>query len=104
MLDTMRSETKEDVMVQMYAKIDEILKKNLSLLLNNLKQLSESSEISTESDPFKETTKLIQRSSNSVRIVQRVVINQKQFFEEALIKSTVAIEIMRQLEFYITLL
>ena len=77
MLDTMRSETKEDVMVQMYAKIDEILKKNLSLLLNNLKQLSESSEISTESDPFKETTKLIQRSSNSVRIVQRVVINQK---------------------------
>lgn len=41
MLDTMRSETKEDVMVQMYAKIDEILKKNLSLLLNNLKQLSD---------------------------------------------------------------
>ena len=73
----MRSETNEDIMVQMYAKIDEILKKNLSLLLNNLKQLSESSEISTESDPFKETTKLIQRSSNSVRIVQRVVINQK---------------------------
>jgi hypothetical protein len=99
LIEALRKETNEDNMSRMYSKIDAIMKGGLEKLQENLQGLT---EVKTDSDPFKETVSLIQKSSNSIRIIQRILINSKKYLEEALVKSSAAKVILKHLNFYVT--
>lgn len=67
LIEALRRETNEDQMSRMYSKIDGIMKGSLERLQENLQGLSE--EFKIEAVPFKETVSLLQKSSNSIRII-----------------------------------
>ena len=112
-LETMRGEKVETEMRQMYDKVDRILKRNIEKLSETLqKSLSEKiekdesmidTEMKDEESSNKEVIQQIQKVSSSLRIIQRLIINQKEYYKES-IKLDISFVCLRNLGMIVKLL